>query len=138
MLQVDIDRVGLRRCYGMARLSPDKSNQNAAVIYLDRVIDEDELGRGINKFPPGLEVTPEMVTDREKKYFYIEHAERAAIYEAAKDGHKQRMEQTPDRWKKNVEDSLAMLEQCGVEIELLDVHSVGSHPITVNGEQWSP
>ena len=66
----------LARCYELAADSPDRSNQNGAVIVNSATM----LSQGRNEFPPGIEVTEELITNREKKLFYIEHAERNAIF----------------------------------------------------------
>lgn len=41
---------------------------------------------GANRFPKGVECTPEMLADRDTKLFRIQHAERAAICKAALNG----------------------------------------------------
>lgn len=69
-------------CYDWASESPDPSNQNGALI-LDHTGNEIAVAR--NEFPKGVVVTPEHLTDRDKKLFYIEHAERGAVYKAARE-----------------------------------------------------
>lgn len=65
--------------YCCAAMSPDPSNQNGAVI-LTR---EDNIYNGCNSFGD-YPWTDAMLQDRDKKLAFIEHAERAAIYEAAR------------------------------------------------------
>lgn len=164
--QESIDIVHLRLCYGLAKASPDRSNQNGALLLRGDQI----ISTGRNDFPIGLEVTEDMITDRDKKLFYIEHAERTAIYNAAAVGertretimycpwfacdscaraiilsgiskvigHKQRMDMTPDRWKASVEAGLQMLRDCGVEMEFYDGPIGACEPIIINGEKWQP
>lgn len=165
-LTEDEIREHLIRCYDWARFSPDPSNQNGAVIL-------DHTGAAIvaacNEFPEGVVVTPEHLTDRDKKLFYIEHAERGAVYKAAREygqirgftmvcpwfaccdcaraiilsgikhviGHKQRMAETPERWKANVDEALVMLKNCGVTMEFYD-GVLECDPIIVNGQPWQP
>jgi len=66
-----------------AQLSNDPSTQNGAVLVRDGAI----VGWGANHFPDGVAVTDER-WERPGKYLYVEHAERNAIYHAAKHGTK--------------------------------------------------
>jgi len=63
-----------------ALLSPDPSTQNGAILVRDDIV-----GRGYNCFPDGVEYLPER-WKRPIKYSYIEHAERNAIFNAARCG----------------------------------------------------
>jgi dCMP deaminase len=69
--------------YQVARTSPDTSNQNGAVL-LDPA--GHILSFGCNKFPPGVVITSGLLEHREKKLFYIEHAERNTLFAAARKG----------------------------------------------------
>jgi dCMP deaminase len=71
----------LRNAYAIARQSKDQSNQNGAILWLDGVL----LTTGANNFPLGVEVTEERM-ERPLKYNFIEHAERNALYSAARAG----------------------------------------------------
>lgn len=77
----------LIHCYNEAnRSSTDPSTQNAACIV--PVGQHRELGTivlGANHFPRGVAET-EKRWERPGKYFFVEHAERNAIYEAASMG----------------------------------------------------
>ena len=75
----------LLACYSHAEQhSDDLSNQNAAIVFCP---DEcDIYGIGANSLPKGVIKTDERIKARPKKYAYIEHAERNAIYAAAKAG----------------------------------------------------
>lgn len=72
----------LREAYLMATFSPDPSSQNGAVIIDDTNGYYELVSSECNHFYSSIE--PE-VNNREIKYRRIEHAERAAIYEAARD-----------------------------------------------------
>jgi dCMP deaminase len=63
--------------------SKDKSTQIGAVIV---GIDNEVLSTGYNSFPRGLDDTKEERQERPEKYFWFEHAERNAIYNAARIG----------------------------------------------------
>jgi len=73
-----------------AKNSPDPSTQNGAVLVQWQTHNSDEpfkvIGRASNTFPEGVKSPPERLV-RPLKYSYIEHAERGAIYDAAKKGH---------------------------------------------------
>jgi dCMP deaminase len=71
----------LRHCYLAAAQSPDESTQNGALIHLDSY----EVLTACNDFPPSVEITPKRLA-RPEKYFWIEHAERAAIFGALNEG----------------------------------------------------
>ncbi len=67
-------------CHEAAR-SHDPSTQNAAIIVtLDNLV-----AVGINKVPGGVYPSPTRLV-RPEKYEYVEHAERAAIYNACRHG----------------------------------------------------
>jgi deoxycytidylate deaminase len=70
--------------YGVATASPDPSTQNGALACTAHGA---LVGEAPNDFPPGIDATPERL-DRPLKYAYIEHAERGAIYNAARHGHR--------------------------------------------------
>lgn len=71
----------LLMCYQRAALSPDPSNQNGALVYIPEtgIIVSDEC----NRFPRCVEVTEELLANRDQKLKYIEHAERCAVYASA-------------------------------------------------------
>lgn len=156
----------LRLSYDLASGSPDRSNQNGAVIvnaYGQMV----SMGR--NEFTTGIVPTAEQLADRDWKLFHIEHAERNAIFPlvgrssadapftmvcqwfACGDcaraivlsgitkviGHKERMDMTPERWKDSVEAGLNIIRAGGVEIEFYS-GKLNATPIIVNGEIWVP
>jgi dCMP deaminase len=68
--------------YAMAHQSPDPSTQNGAVLMDD---DGRILVGAFNEFPNGVLYTDER-WERPTKYFYIEHAERNVIFDAAASG----------------------------------------------------
>jgi dCMP deaminase len=63
--------------------SKDKSTQIGAVIVGN---DNEVLSTGYNSFPRGLDDNKEERQERPEKYFWFEHAERNAIYNAARIG----------------------------------------------------
>jgi dCMP deaminase len=67
-----------------ASYSGDPSTRNAAFIVRDNKV----VAYGANKFPRGVltSITQVEFRDRGRKLVFIEHAERAAIYDAAKMG----------------------------------------------------
>lgn len=67
----------LRKAYLTAVMSPDPSSQNGALVYNEH---RHLIGQGFNGFTPGVEITPDKL-ERPVKYLYIEHAERAAVYD---------------------------------------------------------
>ncbi len=72
----------LTLAYVTARRSLDESVQNGAVLVHNG---SDIICTGTNNFPPNVERTHERLA-RPAKYLYTEHAERAAIYRAARFG----------------------------------------------------
>ena len=72
----------METAYEMALQSPDPSTQNGAVI----IANEHGVGFGVNTFPRDVEITDARL-ERPLKYTFIEHAERNAIYDAARHGH---------------------------------------------------
>lgn len=75
----------LRNAYCVASQSRDSSNQNGTTL----VSAEGKLiATGVNNFALGVKFTPERSESRPEKYRYFGHAERSAIYQAARAGHK--------------------------------------------------
>lgn len=74
----------LKTAYDFARFSPDQSNQNGAYIEHRN----GDMSMGFNDFPSHISDSQqiELLADRDEKLFYIGHAERCAIYTAAKLG----------------------------------------------------
>ena len=65
------------------RKSKDQSTQIGAVIVGE---DKEVLSTGYNSFPRGLDDSLPERQERPEKYFWMEHAERNAIYNAARIG----------------------------------------------------
>lgn len=63
--------------------SKDQSTQIGAVIV---GTDNEVLSTGYNSFPRGLDDSKQERQERPEKYFWMEHAERNAIYNAARIG----------------------------------------------------
>ena len=66
--------------YKVAAQSPDPSNQNGASLFS---FDQQRRITGYNHFPAGIEVTEELLQDRDRKLMFIEHAERDLVARAA-------------------------------------------------------
>ena len=71
----------LKDAYSYSLRSPDPSSQLGAVV----VTSDNWFVNGLNDFTAGI-VAEDVLCDRECKLAHIEHAERAAIYEAAYHG----------------------------------------------------
>lgn len=71
----------LRRCYTAATASTHPTSHIAALLVKNDTI----LIEAVNNFSPGVHQTPERVTGA-NRHHYPNHAERAAIYMAAKQG----------------------------------------------------
>lgn len=79
---VTLDEKFLKEAKDLAKNSPDRSSKVGCVIVKnDRVISS-----GFNKMPKGIDDTIDARHERPIKYSWIEHAERNAIYAAAKKG----------------------------------------------------
>ena len=63
--------------------SKDQSTQIGAVIV---GVDNEVLSTGYNSFPRGMDDSKQERQERPEKYFWFEHAERNAIYNAARIG----------------------------------------------------
>lgn len=155
----------LKNAYHSASQSPDKSNQNGAVLFCtSNVVGSTYIDRN-NNFPDGFVPSDD---SREEKLANIEHAERSVIYAAARMGlrpvtmycpwaachdcaraivlsgiqrlvvHRQRMELTPERWAKDVEGALRKLKAAGVGVEWYDGPVPFDGTVFVNGRPWSP
>lgn len=77
----DLLREKFLEAYDLAVYSPDPSTQTGAVIYKDGF----KIGAGFNGFTRGVVRSPDRL-ERPLKYHVIEHAERAAIYDAVRSG----------------------------------------------------
>jgi dCMP deaminase len=73
----------LRYCYQIAAYSGDTSTQNGAVLVDPKT--GEIVAQGVNDLPLGVCQCPERRA-RPAKYSFTEHAERNAIYDAAKKG----------------------------------------------------
>ncbi len=79
----DIDY--LRAAYQVAMQSPDPSTQTGAVL-VDDFSGLVVLG-ACNDFPSGVTSRSNRLEDREAKLEYLEHAERAVVFKAVRNGH---------------------------------------------------
>jgi dCMP deaminase len=74
----------MARAYNKAWESNDQSTKNGAILV--KGLDPLPLAQGVNHFTPGFDDTDEALHARPRKYEITEHAERAAIYDAAANG----------------------------------------------------
>ena len=74
----------LRRCYAEAAQSPDPSTQIGAVVVIGNLLQQDTLSN--NGPTAGWNMTQDQWSDKATKYQVVEHAERRAIYSAARGG----------------------------------------------------
>ena len=82
MNQDQWDRENLESAYERAKGSCDPSTQNGAILRDEFAL---IIGYGINEFPKGVLSIPNR-WERPLKYSFIEHAERNAIFAAARKG----------------------------------------------------
>jgi len=153
----------LRHAYNMALLSPDPSTQNGSILVNSTGT---ILSRGYNGFPEGVNPTSARL-ERPLKYAMVEHAERWAIFSAARLGRSTQggtlicpfiicadcaravisvgirkvighsKMSGSDRWGESISIGITMLQEAGVEIEWLD-GDLGCSPIRFNGELFHP
>ena len=76
----------LGMAYDLAHNSPDLSTQLGAVLMNKRSHFYSVIGIGWNTLPRGVKTSDERLS-RPTKYLYTEHAERNAIFDAARRGH---------------------------------------------------
>lgn len=87
----ELKKQWLLKAYELATLSPDPSTQNGAIIIsksweqINTINTDLIVGYACNTYPTGVKRNKERL-ERPLKYSIIEHAERGAIYQAAKDG----------------------------------------------------
>ena len=159
-----IDTLWLRMAYKEALSSGDLSTQNGAII-VGRI---GSWTSGYNDILRGVSDTPER-RERPAKYVFTEHAERQAIYSAARIGmetegttmycpwfachdcargiiasgikrvvgHQRMFDATPDHWAESIADAMTMLNEAGVEMEMVE-EKLDVAPIRFNGELWHP
>lgn len=105
----------LQEAYQVATLSPDPSTQNGALLLKSGNV----AVKAFNGFPPGVEASPNRLHDRATKYRFIEHAERAVIFRAMRDGMKLHEKVMVCPWAACADCARAIV---GVGIEALYVH----------------
>ena len=155
-------RKQLRRAYAVALGSPDPSTQNGALVF-----DPDGMliGQGCNAFTDGMPITADLL-ERPKKYAFIEHAERHAIYAATRVGMppatmvcawaacadcaraiatsgittlvRHIREDTTGRWGESIEWGDQILRAAGVDIIDITGELGGCVPILFSGQEFHP
>lgn len=142
----------MERAKAVAEYSKDTNTKTGAVIVTD---DNTELTMGYNGFPRGAnDIDYPKRYERPEKYFWTEHAERNAIYKAARIGMsvkganmfctyfpcadcsraiiqagiKKLYTEKPDfnheRWGESWLEATIMLKECGVELVWTDANSI--------------
>lgn len=151
--------------YNHAKLSPDPSTQNAALLVNDAGL---VFAKAVNEFPCGVHYTPER-WQKPLKYKIIEHAERNVLFQLAKTGprtdglimvcpwaacsdcaraiiqcgikqlitHKQAHDRSPDFWRQEIEIAFMMLQEAGVEVVMYD-GVIGVEKVLHSGNLWNP
>ncbi len=138
------DIVFMQQAHNVSERSKDKNTKTGAVIVNN---ENTELSLGYNGFPRGADDdTDQRRYERPDKYFWTEHAERNAIYNAARNGIKlkdtkmyctyfpcsdcsraiiqagikklytAKPDFNHDKWGASWVESVIMLKECGVEI----------------------
>lgn len=74
----------LKKAYEFASYrSDDPRTQNGAILVKHDIV----IGIGVNELPRKVEKTEERLNNRDIKYKFMEHAERNAIFAAAREGY---------------------------------------------------
>jgi dCMP deaminase len=157
----------IKVAFTIALMSPDPSTQNAAfLVHPDKGRTLVQQSIAVNDFPRDVKVTPER-WERPDKYFYVEHAERNAIYGAGRDGVeiqglamvtlwascadcaraiiqsgittvvRYAMPINPS-WKMSCDAGERMFSESGIEIVTIDTPMPNIKSIRRDGTMWSP
>lgn len=156
-------REALVEAYTTATKSPDPSSQCGASVFGANL---GFIASECNTFTAGVDSSPEKL-ERPLKYSYVEHAERNAIYAAARIGippeimvapwaactecaraivqsgisilirHKQASDRSPERWLESIKFADDLLLAGGVEIIEFDGH-LAAPAIMHCEELWTP
>jgi dCMP deaminase len=156
----------LKRTYELASQSRDTSNQNGAIIvdsYSGKILSEgfNDFPTGCQDLPERHERPLKYSYFRHAErhacynaakrgnktdgmtmicpWFACDSCAIAIIESGVRRviGHQQRMAETPERWKENVDLALEMLAEAGVDYTFFD-GPVKADPIIVNSVLWSP
>ena len=160
------DNYLMRLAYRQAILSPDPSTQNGALLALPDGTPIAGTGAR-NQFPEGVIETPERWR-RPDKYRWVEHAERGALYAAARRGIRtegltlicpwaacadcaramvmagvvrlvrRAVVDEIGRWRESIEVGDTILLEAGVVIDELDDSFPDALPIRRDGRLWQP
>ncbi len=118
-----IEKAHIENCYLIAANSPDPSTHSGVVITSRS---GDIISTGFNNFPQNVKNMPDRLI-RPLKYQYIEHAERNAIYEAARDGRSTKGGILYVNWLPCIECSRAIIQS---GIKRVIVHKAGQDAFT--------
>ena len=136
MSKLEDDLKFLKEAYLYAQeYSADQHTQTGVVIVRKKKI----IARGANHAPRDVILTPER-NERPLKYSFIEHAERNAIYEAARQGVKIKGSTLYSPWFPCAECARAII-QSGIEElvchqEMEDLSTKHMYMVTDNGRFW--
>lgn len=149
----------------MASESKDPSTQNAAFLAFPNGMPIYQTA-AVNAFPKGV-VQHEKRWERPIKYDFVEHAERNAIYTAARDGIITKdltlvavwaacsdcaraiiqsgikrviryHHDEPEHWHDKIMNATMMLAEAGVEVITLESEHPNAKPLRYNGDVWLP
>jgi dCMP deaminase len=147
----------------IATQSPDPRTQNGAILATP---DGEALVSGVNEFPKGVKNTDER-WERPNKYFYVEHAERNAIFTALRAGIPTKgnvlvcpwsacadcaraiiqsgistlirlPSENHDHWEESCQKADEMFAEAGVTIIELTEPLDEVLPLLRNGQRWTP
>jgi deoxycytidylate deaminase len=162
VLITDLDAERLRLAYEVAINSPDPSTQNGALAYSATGV---LIGQASNTLTYGMARSAELFM-RPKKYHYVEHAERGALYDVLRNGrgpvhtivcpwaacadcaralvqsgvHRlvRHDRQNDEQWSDSIAAGNAIMVAGGVEIVEHHGELRGCAPIRVKGLLWRP
>lgn len=106
-------------CYNVAQMSHDPRTQNGAIL----LCEDGEFVGGLNDLPKDVETKPTRLESPEK-YYWIEHAERGALYFAVSQGMDVRGSTLYCPW--------AACADCGRAIAMMGVSTLIRHKQAMN------
>jgi dCMP deaminase len=165
MEQLTIEQQLLKEAYVIAQNSPDLSTQNGAYLLNpnQKVIGLgcNTLPRGVQILPDRLErpvkyeftehAERNCIYDAARKGFSTDGATMVVCWAACTDcaraiiqagirrviTHKRMYDESSPRWVESISNALTMMEEAGVEFELID-GELGAEPIRFNERLWTP
>ena len=114
------DETFLEICHVLAKRSKDQSTKIGSLIVGP---DNEIISGGYNCFPRGTDDNRQERQERPKKYFYFEHAERNAIYNAARLGFLLKGTRIYSQWFPCADCARAII-QCGIKKIIVEIEEV--------------